>query len=90
MIEASSLAGRTMSANGCRSCGSSDRYSQEVRVSGTYYAGLLPIGPRVFGKAGSFATYEIRVCGACGLVDGFVPERFLPQVKEKFPRAHGF
>jgi hypothetical protein len=42
-----------------------------------------------FGKAESLAAYEIRVCGACGLVDWFVPERFLAQVKEKFPRARG-
>jgi hypothetical protein len=47
---------------------------------------LLPIGPRFTGHPNSFAAFEIQICGACGLVDWFVPERLLPEVKQKFAR----
>ena len=39
-----------MSTNNCRNCGSSDRYSRELKVGGTYFAGLLPLGTRMFGN----------------------------------------
>jgi len=75
-----------MTIGNCRNCGSAEKYSREIRVGGTYYANLLPVGPRLFGSANSFAAYEIHVCGSCGLAEWFVPQRLLDEVKEKFTR----
>ena len=77
---------RTMKGNPCKHCGSTEIYFKEVQVGGTYCRPLLPIGPRLVGRPDSFAAFEIRICGACGLVDWFVPERLLPEVKQKFAR----
>jgi hypothetical protein len=64
----------------CRICGSNEHYLQEVRARGGHGPDLLPIG--------FFASprFQIRVSGNCGLVDWFVPEKFLEKVKEKFTR----
>lgn len=76
----------SMKTQGCRNCGSAEIYFKEIPIGSTWCAVLLPIGPRLVGRASSMAAYEIRICGVCGLVDWFVPERLLPQVKEKFSR----
>ena len=73
-----------MKKNSCGHCGSSEIYFKEVQVGGTQCWPLLPIGPRVFGRSSSLAAFELRICGACGGVDWFVPERLLPEVKQKF------
>jgi predicted nucleic-acid-binding Zn-ribbon protein len=70
-----------MKDRACRNCGSNERYSQEVDARGGEGPNLLPIGFWTWGKL------EIRVCGRCGLVDWFVPERFVSKVKEKFTRV---
>jgi len=75
-----------MKSTPCRHCGSSEIYFKEVPVGGTHCRQLLPVGPSVFGRPNSFAAFEIQVCGGCGLVAWFVPERFLPEVKQKFER----
>ena len=61
----------------CRNCGGTEFYSQEVSAKG-YLMDLLPLG---FLAGGSF---RLRVCGGCGLADWFVPDKFLPKVREKF------
>jgi hypothetical protein len=65
----------------CRNCGSTELYSKEVSARGGYGPDLLPIG-------GFFSTpkFRIRVCGACGLVEWFVPPKHLDKVKERFRR----
>src|SRR5262249_8044666 len=63
---------------------SAEIYFKEIPIGSTWCAVLLPIGPRLVGRASSMAAYEIRICGVCGLVDWFVPERLLSQGKEKF------
>jgi predicted nucleic-acid-binding Zn-ribbon protein len=65
----------------CRNCGSTERYSKEVNAVGGYGPNLLPIG------FWSGAKFEIQVCGTCGLVEWFVPKRFLAKVKERLERA---
>ncbi len=62
----------------CRSCGGSEFFTKEVAASGGYGPNLLPID--VF----SGAKFRIRICGSCGLVEWFVPERFLDDVREQF------
>ncbi|MEO5913422.1 MAG: hypothetical protein ABIS50_04260 [Luteolibacter sp.] len=64
----------------CRNCGGNEQYSQEVSANGGHGPALLPLG--FF----AFAKFEIRVCGGCGLVDWFVPDRLMPKVKAKFTR----
>jgi hypothetical protein len=66
----------------CRICGSADSYATEVGAKGGYGPNLLPVG-------GLFAApkFRIQVCGGCGLVEWFVPERYLAQVREKFPKT---
>jgi predicted nucleic-acid-binding Zn-ribbon protein len=65
----------------CRNCGSTARYSKEVYTRGADALNLLPIG------FWSQAKFRIEVCGKCGMVEWFVPERFLAKVKEKFDRV---
>ena len=62
----------------CRNCGGTERYAQEIRAAGPYGPDLLPIG--FFTKR----RFRIEVCGACGHVEWFVPQRFLPKVKAQF------
>ena len=64
----------------CRNCGGTERYEQEVRAAGPYGPDLLPVG--FFTKR----RFRIEVCVGCGLVEWFVPKRFLPQVKTHFER----
>jgi predicted nucleic-acid-binding Zn-ribbon protein len=64
----------------CRNCGSTERYWETVRARGGYGPDLLPIG------LWSRPKFELRVCGGCGLVEWFVPKRFLEKVKERFLR----
>jgi hypothetical protein len=67
----------------CRNCGSDEIYSQEVSANGGYGPRLLPLG--LF----SSATFRIRICGDCGLVEWFVPQEHLGKVKKKFRRESG-
>lgn len=60
----------------CTECGSNEHFSKEVGPGAT--GELLPVGSLHGPK------YRIVVCGACGLTRWFVPQRFLPLVKEKF------
>jgi hypothetical protein len=46
--------------------------------TGSLDGSILPLGFLHGSK------YRIEVCGACGLTQWFVPERFLSLVKEKF------
>jgi hypothetical protein len=62
----------------CRNCGGTEFYSHEVNAKG--YMDLLPIGYFSGGK------FRLRVCGGCGLADWFVPDEYLPKVREKFSR----
>jgi hypothetical protein len=41
---------------------------------------LLPIG---FFSGGKFI---LQVCGGCGLAEWFVPDEYMPKVREKFSR----
>jgi predicted nucleic-acid-binding Zn-ribbon protein len=70
-----------MSDHKCRNCGSSERYIREVEAKGGQGSNLLPLG--IF----TYAKLEIQVCGNCRLIEWYVPERFLPKVKENFERA---
>jgi predicted nucleic-acid-binding Zn-ribbon protein len=70
-----------MSGSPCRNCGSTDQHVKEVDSKGGYGPDLLPIGFWTSPK------FEIHVCGSCGLVEWFVPARFLSKVKEKFMRV---
>jgi hypothetical protein len=70
-----------MSDHKCRNCGSSERYTKEVGARGGYGPDLLPIGFWAGPK------FEIQVCGNCGLVEWFVPKRFLGKVKERLERS---
>jgi len=76
-----------VTAKPCRNCGSTKKYSNEAVVGGTHGRVLLPIGPRLMGKANSMAAFEIQVCGGCGLTDWFVPRRLLPEVQGTFSRV---
>lgn len=62
----------------CRNCGGTELFDKEVDANGGYGPRLLPIG--FF----SYAMFRIQVCGGCGLVEWFVPTRYLAKVKEKF------
>jgi predicted nucleic-acid-binding Zn-ribbon protein len=64
----------------CRNCGSKELFSQEVGARGGYGPNLLPIGFL------SSPKFHIRVCGSCGLVEWFVPKKYLGKLREKFPR----
>ncbi len=64
----------------CRNCGSTELFSEEVSARGGYGPNLLPIGFFVSSK------FRIRVCGSCGLVEWFVPPKYLGKVKENFSR----
>jgi hypothetical protein len=75
-----------MTTNTCRNCGSHEKYSKELPVGATSCRVLLPIGPRMIGKAESMAAFEIQICGVCGATEWFVPRRLLPEVKAKFSR----
>jgi hypothetical protein len=70
-----------MSGKPCRNCGSMDLYSKEVTSNGGYGPVLLPLGFWTNPKL------EIKVCGHCGLLEWFVPARFLAKVKDKFSKA---
>jgi predicted nucleic-acid-binding Zn-ribbon protein len=70
-----------MSAKACRNCSATDRYSKEIDARGGYGPNLLPIG------FWSEAKFKIEVCGSCGLIEWFVPDRLLPKVKEKLDRV---
>lgn len=65
----------------CRHCGGTELYFQEVGASGGYGPNLLPLG--IF----SNPEFIVQVCGQCGLVEWFVPPRFLSKVREKFKRV---
>jgi predicted nucleic-acid-binding Zn-ribbon protein len=67
----------------CRNCGSDERYRKEVNAAGGYGPNLLPVG--WVGWSGP--KFEIEVCGGCGLIEWFVPQRLLPKVKETFSRV---
>jgi predicted nucleic-acid-binding Zn-ribbon protein len=69
----------------CRNCGSTERFSKEVRAAG-YLSALFPIKQYFFPPADKRAAYELQVCGSCGLTDWFLPTRLLDQMKEKFDR----
>jgi len=62
----------------CRNCSSTQFFSQEISAGGGWTPSLLPIGFMAGGR------YRLRVCGACGLTDRFVPEGFLRKVRESF------
>ena len=62
----------------CQNCDGTEFYSHEVNAKG--YVDLLPIGFLSGGK------FRLRVCGGCGLAQWFVPDEFMPKVKEKFSR----
>jgi len=53
-----------------------------VGSRGGYGPDLLPTG-----FSWRSPKFEIHVCGNCGLVEWFVPERYLAKVKEKFAKA---
>jgi hypothetical protein len=69
----------------CRNCGRTEFYAREVYTGG-FAASLLPIGMKLFDTYFSGKSFCLRVCGDCGLVDWFVPEKHLAKVKEQFPR----
>jgi predicted nucleic-acid-binding Zn-ribbon protein len=66
----------------CRNCGSTEWHTREVQARGWAGLGpdLLPLGP--FAPAG----FEVHVCGNCGLVEWFVPRKYLARLKERFGR----
>jgi hypothetical protein len=61
----------------CRHCRGLQFYSHEVHAGGGVAANRLPLG-----LAG--AKYRLRVCGACGLTDWFVPAEYLDGVRACF------
>lgn len=71
-----------MSNKPCRNCGSTEHYVKEVDSRGGYGPDLLPLG-----FSWSSPKFEIQVCGSCGLVEWFVPQRYLAKVREKFSNA---
>jgi hypothetical protein len=71
------------SSKACRNCEGSEWYVKDVKSKGSYGPDLLPIDIMSFGSP----SFEIHICGKCGLVDWFVPQRFLGKVKEQFERA---
>jgi hypothetical protein len=75
-----------MNEHKCRNCGSNERYTKEVDAVGNYGPNLLPFGV-VWWIGKNSPKLRIEVRGSCGLVEWFVPERFLPKVTEKFDRA---
>ncbi len=62
----------------CRHCGSADIFRKEVPAGGGMVPSLLPVGMLVG------AHFRLEVCAGCGLVEWFVPQRFLPAVRESF------
>ena len=64
----------------CRYCGATERYSKEVPAAGPDGFNLLPLGMLNDRK------FRIEVCGICGHVEWFVPERFLASVRSRFDR----
>jgi predicted nucleic-acid-binding Zn-ribbon protein len=69
----------------CRNCGSDEIFSQEVDSRGGYGPDLLPKLSSFF----SSAKFHIQVCGDCGLVEWYVPLKYLDKIKEKFRREAG-
>ena len=65
----------------CRECGADgDFYFKTVTANGGYGPRLLPLG--MF----TDASFQLRVCGNCGLTDWFVAAGTLVKVREKFER----
>lgn len=65
----------------CRECGKEgDFFYKAVRANGGYGPRLLPLGWLYNG------TFQLRVCGNCGLTDWFVDGADLAKVREKFDR----
>jgi hypothetical protein len=67
------------SSKPCRNCGATEFYYSDVSARGSYGPDLLPIGG-FFSKP----TLVMRVCGRCGIVDWFVPDKHLVQVRQRF------
>lgn len=63
----------------CRHCAKTEHYTHDVAAKGAYGPDLLPIGSL------SGGTFEIRVCGNCGLTEFFVKNKWdLVEVKKHF------
>ena len=58
----------------CRNCGSTEFYAGDA--ARTIAITLSPPPPK----------FHLRVCGSCGLVDWFLPEKDLQKLKKKFSR----
>jgi predicted nucleic-acid-binding Zn-ribbon protein len=67
-------------AKQCRNCGGTEFFSKEVYARGGQGPNLLPVG------FWTTASFRIRVCGGCGLVEWFVSPEYLDAVKKKFER----
>ena len=74
----------------CRNCGGTDFYAKDVAATGGYGPDLLPIGGWWSSQFGGWSSRKLQsvVCGTCGLMEWFVPERHLAQVKETYPRLN--
>ena len=73
--------GKTMAERECPECGGGEFYSSEVTAKGGYGPDLLPgIGWCWFPTR---AKFRLCVCGHCGYVKWFVPQRFLDDIKTK-------
>jgi hypothetical protein len=68
-----------MTRQPCSECGSDEFYVREVDAVGGYGPDLLP------GTGGVFhhGKFQMRVCGRCGHIRWFVPDRFLDDIRER-------
>ena len=75
--------------NKCPECGSDEIYAQAVSAIGGFGPDLLPKlgGPNPLSGFLSGKNIELYVCGECGYMRFFVPEKLLSEVQEKYQRV---
>jgi predicted nucleic-acid-binding Zn-ribbon protein len=69
----------TMIEQQCPECNGTEFYSKEVAAVGGCGPDLLPGTGHVFAPG----MFRLCVCGQCGYVKWFVPERLLDNIKTK-------
>ncbi len=67
----------------CPECNSLEIYTKSVNAVGGYGPDLLPNVGGFFSKK----QFQIYICGNCGYTQFYVPDKFLADVREKYPRA---
>ncbi len=72
----------TADINTCRKCGSAELFTTQVNANVAEGPNLLPIG------FWEYPTYQIVICGDCGLTDWFVSRKHLKAVKRKLKRVN--